>query len=118
MSRPAETVLLRKISKYWNQQDRWNRPDGTLVITPHRLFFRSHPPTLSVDVPLDQIEHIELARVWGVVPALRLHLRETVHVFTFLFGARSVLEAIKRARDRAALTPSSTGAARHPWRRT
>ena len=34
-----ETILLQKVGKYWNQINRWDRPDGVVVVTTHRLVF-------------------------------------------------------------------------------
>ena len=34
-----ESIILQKISKYWNQQNKLDRPDGLLIVTNYRLFF-------------------------------------------------------------------------------
>jgi len=36
-----EMILLQKVGKYWNQQNRCDRPDGIVVITDQRLVFLS-----------------------------------------------------------------------------
>lgn len=34
-----ERVVLHKAAKFWNQSRRFDRPDGLLVVTTHRLAF-------------------------------------------------------------------------------
>jgi hypothetical protein len=56
-----ETVLLQKIGKYWNQMNRWDRPDGLVIVTTHRFAFLTKVDTITtktdfLSFPLDMIE--------------------------------------------------------------
>lgn len=93
----GERVALRKKAKYWNQEDRWDRPDGELWVTDRHLVFRATVPTRSpfLSLRLGSIENLEAARVWGIVPAVRFQAANKAYVFTLIWGAGSTIQAIR-----------------------
>ncbi len=42
-----ERVILHKVAKFWNQKRRFDRPDGLLVVTTHRLAFLTKITTIT-----------------------------------------------------------------------
>ena len=85
-------------AKYWNQLDRWDRPDGELLAGEQHLVFRATVPTRIpfVEVPFRAIQKLTSARVWGFVPAVRIETSEETYLFTLLRRAGPVVEAIRR----------------------
>ena len=62
-----EVVRLKEISKQWNQRF-WERPNGLVVVTTHRLLFHSKMKTLPMQTeclsfPLDMILDLHAARI-------------------------------------------------------
>jgi len=100
-----EKVILQKIGKYWNQQNFWDRPDGLVVVTNHRLAFLAKTDTLLtktdfLSFPLELIKDLEATRVMLISPAIRFQVEGKTYVFTFLANAGQVVEAIEQATRR------------------
>lgn len=94
-----EEIILQKIGKYWNRQNYFDRPDGLVVVTNHRVVFLSKIKTIStttdyLSFPLELIEHLEATRVMLVSPAIRFRVQEQQYVFTFLTNSDEVVNAI------------------------
>ena len=104
-SRPqAETIILRKISKYWSQREVFARPDGTLILTTSRLVFLAGVRVPSkielLSFPLAEIKNVRARRVWVVSPAIEFETGGENFIFTFFAGARRMVNAIEIARRR------------------
>jgi hypothetical protein len=104
-----ERVILHKAAKYWNRR-RFDRPDGLLVVTSHRIAFLAKITTITtttafLSFPYPDIKNPEATRVMRISPAIRFHLGEDPYVFTLLSGADEVLTAIQ-----AAMASSATAA--------
>lgn len=96
----AEAIRLQKIGKYWNQQKRFDRPDGLVLVTNHRLVFLAKVKTITtktdfLSFPLELINNLETTRVMFVSPAIRFQVEGRVYTFTFFSNAGEVREAIE-----------------------
>jgi len=102
-----ETILLQKQAKYWNQKSRFDRPDGLVVVTNHRLVFLSKVKTLATQTdflsfPVELIKNLKTTRVMLVSPAIRFELDRKPYMFTFFSNAgevRDALESTMKARN-------------------
>jgi Bacterial PH domain len=97
-----ETILLQKQGKYWNQQNRFDRPDGLVVVTNHRLVFLSKVKTILtktdfLSFPVELIKDLETTRVMLVSPAIRFKFEDKVYMFTFFSNATEVRERLESA---------------------
>lgn len=90
-----ERVRHQQLAKFWNQQDRWNRPDGTVTVTNQRFIFATAGQPQWFSIPLAQIEALEAIRVWKIVPALRFQVEGRVYIFTFLTGTHTIMATIQ-----------------------
>jgi hypothetical protein len=99
-----EKILLQKFGKFWNQQNRWDRPDGLVIVTSHRLAFLSQMKTITtttdyLSFPFEVIESLEMTKVWGFVPAIRFNVSGRVFIFTFFSGAEEMVNLITIAME-------------------
>lgn len=99
----GEKILLQKIAKFWNQQDRWDRPDGLVIVTSHRLVFLAKMKTVAsttdyLSFPLGLIDELEATTVSWVSPAIAFHVNSTKYMFTFFAGSDEVVDAIRSAK--------------------
>lgn len=97
-----EIVVKQKIGKYWNTQNRWDRPDGLVVVTSHRLVFLTKLKTILtatdyLSFPLEMIENLEVTRIMLVSPAIRFRVNQATFTFTLFAGAKEVALAIEQA---------------------
>ena len=97
----SETILLQKIGKYWNQQNRWDRPDGLVVVTSHRFAFLTKVETMTtttdfLSFPLEMIEGWEETTAWKVVPAARFRVEGKPYMFTLTMRSSEVTAAVKK----------------------
>lgn len=97
----TETILLQKIGKYWNQQNRWDRPDGLVVVTSHRFAFLTKVDSITtktefLSFPLDMIEAWEETTAWKVVPAVRFMVEGKPYTFTLTSRSSEVTAAVKK----------------------
>ncbi len=93
-----EIFLLKKIAKFWNQQDWFDRPDGLLIVTNRHLLFVPQGQTVaSLCFPLTQIENLHGTRVMGISPAIEFEVAGRTYVFTVFWNARAVLQAMTTA---------------------
>jgi PH (Pleckstrin Homology) domain-containing protein len=102
-----ERILLQKVAKFWNQQNRWDRPDGLLVVTTHRLVFLSKLKAITtttdfLSIPLELIGNIRKTRVMMMSPAIEFEAEDQKFVFTLFAGAQEILDALATARQRPA----------------
>lgn len=102
-----ETILLQKQGKFWSQQNRFDRPDGLVVVTNCRLVFLAKVKTFVtrtdfLSFPLELIERPETIRVMLISPAIRFELQGKIYVFTLFSGADEVRDALRRAQQRPA----------------
>jgi hypothetical protein len=98
-----EQIRQQRIAKYWNQRSLWDRPDGLLVVTNHRVVFLTKLDTIAtttdfLSLPLELIEDPVPARVWFFVPAVRFSVQRVPFAFTFLNDAASTVRAIQQAK--------------------
>jgi len=75
-----ERIVIQKIGKYWNLQNYFDRPDGLVLVTNHRLVFLSKITTITtttdyLSFPCEMIEGLETTRVWFISPAIRSMFR-------------------------------------------
>jgi hypothetical protein len=49
MRPPTSGVILYRVAKLWNQTRRLDRPDGLLIVTPHRLAFLTKITTITTE---------------------------------------------------------------------
>src|SRR3974377_2159894 len=66
-----ERVILHKVAKFWNQKRRFDRPDGLLVVTTHRLAFLTKITTITTTTeflcfPYAAIKQLETTRVMRI----------------------------------------------------
>jgi hypothetical protein len=99
----GERLVLQKIAKHWNQQNRFDRPDGRVIVTNRRLLFLSGFSRRAawegaLSFPLERIEKLAATRVMWVSPAVRFEFDGRAYVFTFFSGAAKVAAAIERER--------------------
>ena len=98
-----ERIILQKIGKYWNRK--WyDRPDGLVVVTNHRLVFLAKITTLLtttdyLSFPSELIEELETTRVWLISSAIRFRVQGEEYVFTFLANANEVADAIRASQQ-------------------
>jgi hypothetical protein len=100
----TEEVDLQKFGKYWSSNP-FDRPDGLLVVTSHRLVFLTKQKTITtttnfLSFPLEMIEELEVARVMLISPAIRFRVKGNLYTFTVLSKAVEVYEAIERNKAR------------------
>ena len=89
-----EKILLQKIGKFWNQQNKFDRPDGLIVVTTHRLVFLSKVSTFLtktdfLSFPYESISNLKSTKIWLVTPAIEFNVEGKKFVFTFLPGANT-----------------------------
>src|SRR5579863_5072410 len=70
-----ERILFQKFGKFWNQQNKFDRPDGEVLVTTHRLMFFTKIRTLStttefLSMPFELIQNPEKIKIWLITPAL------------------------------------------------
>lgn len=99
----TEQIILQKIGKYWNQQNRLDRPDGLVIVTNFRLVFLAKVKTIttrtdSLSFPLEFIKNLEITKVMFTSPAIRFQVEGKTYMFTFFSNAGEVLEAIENAK--------------------
>jgi hypothetical protein len=100
----GERIVLEKIAKHWNQQHRFDRPDGRVIVTNRRFLFRAGfsrriAEAGSLSFPIERIEKLAVTRVLWVSPAVRFEVDGRAYVFTFFTGAAKVAAAIERERQ-------------------
>ena len=99
----TEQIILQKIGKYWNQQNRLDRPDGLVIVTNFRLVFLAKVKTIttktdSLSFPLEFIENLEITKMMFMSPAIRFHVEGKTYIFTFFSNAGEVFEVIENAK--------------------
>ncbi|MES2774727.1 MAG: PH domain-containing protein [Bacteroidota bacterium] len=101
----AEKVLVQKIGKFWNQQNKFDRPDGLVVLTTHRLIFLSKVKTLLtktdfLSFPFEFIQNMEKIKIWLITPAIKFSVGDNVFIFTFLSSENlgQIVETIATAK--------------------
>jgi hypothetical protein len=102
----GERIVLQKIGKFWNQQNIFDRPDGLLVVTTHRLAFLAKEKSITVTTdflsfPFAEMANLRITRVMGISPALQFDTGGRHFVFTVLAGADDVAAAITQQRRAA-----------------
>jgi hypothetical protein len=100
---PGERIVLQKIGKFWNQQNMWDRPDGLVVVTTHRLAFlakvRSMTTTTEfLSFPFAAVSNLKATRVMGMSPAVQFDAAGKTFVFTLFSGAADVVSAVEEQR--------------------
>jgi len=101
----SETIRLQKVGKYWNERNPFDRPDGLVVVTNHRLVFLSKEKTLLttteyLSFPYEFIDDLETLRIMRISPAIRFKVEGKTYTFTFFANAGEVLEAVEESRER------------------
>jgi hypothetical protein len=96
-----ESIILQKVSKYWNQQNRFDRPDGVLIVTNFRLIFVTKLTTVLtktglMNFPLNLIEDLEVKKVMLISPAIKFKVEGNVYMFTLFSGAKEVVAEIEK----------------------
>lgn len=99
----AENIIQQKIGKYWNRQNRWDRPDGLVVVTNHRFAFLAKVKTFTtktdfLSFPLELIENARVTRVMLISPAIEFEVAGKRYTFTFFANAQDVLDAMEAAK--------------------
>jgi len=99
----GEKVILKKIAKFWNQQNIFDRPDGVIYVTTHRLVFLSMLKTLTsqtdvLSFDVNTISDLHETRIMFVSPAIDFYADGRRLVFTFFKNAKEVVEAIEHAK--------------------
>ncbi|MGQ0533808.1 MAG: hypothetical protein ACT4OF_14120 [Caulobacteraceae bacterium] len=99
----TERVVLQKIGKFWNQQNMWDRPDGLVVVTTHRLVFLAKVQSITattefLSFPFTAMANLKTARVMGVSPAVQFEAAGKTFIFTLFSGAADVIGAIQEQR--------------------
>jgi hypothetical protein len=102
----GEAIVLQKIGKFWNQQNMWDRPDGLVVVTTHRLAFLAKEQAITattefLSFPFASMANLKAARVMGISPAVQFEIGGKPYVFTLLSGANEVVAAIQQYRAAA-----------------
>ena len=95
-----ERIVFQRIGKFWNQQNMWDRPDGLVVVTTHRLAFLSKVQSFTattefLSFPFADMAKLRATRVWGITPAIRFEAAGKTFVFTLLSPARDMVQAIE-----------------------
>jgi hypothetical protein len=103
---PGETIVLQKIGKFWNQQNMWDRPDGLVVVTTHRLAFLAKEQAITattdfLSFPFASMANLRTARVMGISPAVQFDVAGKPFTFTLFSGASEVVGAIQQQRAAA-----------------
>ena len=98
-----ERIVLQRIGKFWNQQNMWDRPDGLVVVTTHRLAFLAKVKAFTattefLSFPFAEMQNVHASRVMGISPAVQFEAAGKVFVFTLLSGADEVVAAIASQR--------------------
>jgi hypothetical protein len=99
-----EKIILQKIGKYWNQENRLDRPEGLVVVTNYRLLFLTRIKVITtttdyLSFPLEMIEGLEATRVWLITPAIRFRVQGREYTFTFFGNAAEVVQAVQSSRQ-------------------
>ena len=94
-----ERIVLQRIGKFWNQQNMWDRPDGLVVVTTHRLAFLAKVKAFTattefLSFPFADMQNLRAARVMGISPAVQFEAAGKTFVFTLLSSADEVVAAI------------------------
>lgn len=102
----AERIVLQKIGKYWNKQNMWDRPDGLVVVTTHRLAFLAKVQSVTtttefLSFPFAAMSNLQATRVMGMSPAVQFEAAGQTFVFTLFSGANEVIAAIQQQRAAA-----------------
>ncbi|MEJ0058708.1 MAG: hypothetical protein WDM79_03540 [Terricaulis sp.] len=98
-----ERIVLQRIGKFWNQQNMWDRPDGLVVVTSHRLAFLAKVKAFTattefLSFPLPQMRGVRAIRVMGISPAVQFEVAGKTFIFTLLSSAEEVVAAITSQR--------------------
>lgn len=99
-----EQVVLQKIGKYWNRESWFDRPDGLVVVTDHRLVFLTKlksvlTTTNYLSFPLEMIYDLEATSVMWISPAITFKSEGVKYAFTFLGGIDDVVDMVNAARQ-------------------
>lgn len=99
-----EIIFLQKMSKFWNQQNIFDRPDGLAVVTNYRFVFLSKVKTVLtvtdyLSFPYTVMQDLEVTKVMHISPAIRFKVNGKLYVFTFYSKADEVLTAINKAKS-------------------
>ena len=89
-----EKILFQKLGKFWNQQNIFDRPDGLVVLTTHRLVFLSKVETITtktdwLSFPYECISNLKSKSIWFVTPAIQFDVEGKKFVFTFFPGVNT-----------------------------
>lgn len=103
----GERIVLQKIGKFWNQQNMFDRPDGLVVVTTHRLVFLAKQQAITattefLSFPIPSIANLRATRIMGISPAVQFDVAGRKFVFTLFAGAGEVVGAIAQQRAAAA----------------
>jgi hypothetical protein len=95
----GERIVLQKMGKFWNQQNIFDRPDGLVVVTTHRLAFLAKEQAITattdfLSFPFTDMANLKATRVMGVSPAVQFDVGGKHFVFTLFSGAEDVIGAI------------------------
>jgi hypothetical protein len=98
-----ERIVLQRIGKFWNQQNMWDRPDGLVVVTSHRLAFLAKVKAFTattefLSFPWTEMQNVRAARVMGVSPAIQFEVKGKPFIFTLLSSAEEVVAAVAAGR--------------------
>lgn len=98
-ARVDERIVLQRIGKFWNQQNMWDRPDGLVVVTTHRLAFLAKVKAFTattdfLSFPFAQMKNVRATRIMGLSPAVQFEAAGKTFVFTLLSSAEDVVAAI------------------------
>ncbi len=99
----GERVVLQRMGRYWNQLNIFDRPDGLLVVTTHRLAFLAKHKSVTVTTdflsfPFADIANLRTRRVMGRSPAIQFESAGKTFVFTLAAGADELRDAILQLR--------------------
>ena len=98
-----ETILLQRLAKYYNQGRLFDRPDGLLVVTNHRLVFLAKLKTILattdyLSFPFELVQDLRIVRVWKVIPAIAFDVQGNPYTFTLLSNPSEMLEVARLAK--------------------
>jgi hypothetical protein len=98
---PGEEIRLQRVAKFWNQENRWDRPDGLFVVTSHRLAFLSKQKAVTattdfLSFPLTAVSGVSERRIMHISPAVEFHVSGKPYIFTFFTDAAGVTQAIRQ----------------------
>jgi hypothetical protein len=99
-----ERIVLQRVGKFWNQQNMWDRPDGLVVVTTHRLAFLAKVKAFTattefLSFPFAEMRNLRSSRVMGISPAVQFEAARKTFVFTLLSSADEVVAAIAGQRQ-------------------